>query len=227
MGITRRGKKGLFQHFRRVPKRYARVEPRILIRTALHTTDENLARGKAAQIESLQDLQWEARLAGRDGEAQAEFQKLRDLAEARGVVYLPAHEVAQLPAEAILERIEESNTSPAIADAVLGKADIPPVLISELFDIYAGLVADQLQGKSADQVKRWAAPRKKSVRNLLEVVGDIDLRDVTREQALQFRRWWWERIEAGKLTANSGNKDLTYLSAMCLTSALMGPNSVI
>lgn len=223
MGIARRGKKGLFQHFRRVPKRYALMEPRILIRTALHTTDENLALSKAAQIENSQDLQWEARLAGRDGEAQAEFQKLRDLAEARGVTYLPAYEVAKLPAEAILERIEESNASPVIADAVLGNADVPPVLISELFDIYAELISDQLQGKNVDQTKRWAAPRIKSVRNLIGVIGDIDLRDVTREQALQFRRWWWERIQAGKLTANSGNKDLTYLSAMLKTvSTLKG-----
>lgn len=69
---------------------------------------------------------------------------------------------------------------------MLGKADIPPVLISELFDIFAGLVADQLQGKNADQVKRWTAPRNNPVRNLLEVVGDINLRDVTREQAYNF-----------------------------------------
>ena len=85
MGIARRGKKGLFQHFRRVPKRYARVESRVLVRTALHTTDENLARHKASQIETLQNLQWEALLAGRQAEADTEFEKLQELAEARGI----------------------------------------------------------------------------------------------------------------------------------------------
>ena len=85
MGIARRGKKGLFQHFRRVPKHYQSVESRVLVRTALHTTDQNLAKSKAAQIEKLQDLGWEARLAGKDADADTEYQKLRALAEARGI----------------------------------------------------------------------------------------------------------------------------------------------
>ncbi len=214
MGIARRGKKGLFQHFRRVPKRYQSVESRVLVRTALHTTDQNLAKSKAAQIEKLQDLGWEARLAGKDADADVEYQKLRALAEARGITYLPSDAVAQLPTAAILERIEDGGSEVALTDAVLGRADVPSVLISQLFDLYAELVADQLEGKSPDQLKRWAAPRAKSVRNLIEVIGDVDVRTISREQALRFRRWWWERIQTGKLTANSGNKDLTYLSAM-------------
>jgi integrase len=223
MGIARRGKKGLFQHFRRVPTRYAPVESRALVRTALHTTDENLARNKATQIENLQDLQWEALLAGRAADATAEYEKLRGLAEARGVTYLPALEVGKLPVEAILERVEKAEAEPAPADALLGRASPPPVKVSQLFELYAELVADQLQGKSVDQIKRWAAPRKKSTRNLTEVVGDLDIRSITRDQALRFRRWWWERIQTGQLTANSGNKDLTYLSTMLKTvSTLKG-----
>ncbi len=214
MGIARRGKKGLFQHFRRVPKRYQSVESRVLVRTALHTTDQNLAKSKAAQIEKLQDLGWEARLAGKDADADVEYHKLRALAEARGITYLPSDAVAQLPTAAILERIEDGGSEAALTDAVLGRADVPSVLISQLFDLYAELVADQLEGKSPDQLKRWAAPRTKSVRNLIGVIGDVDVRTISREQALRFRRWWWERIQTGKLTANSGNKDLTYLSAM-------------
>jgi len=178
MGIARRGKKGLFQHFRRAPKRYALVESRVLVRTAMHTTDENLARNKAAQIENLQDLQWEALLAGRATEATVQYEKLRALAEARGVTYLPALEVAKLSVEAILERVEEAGSNPAPADALLGQASPPPVTVSQLFEIYAELVADQLQGKSTDQIKRWAAPRKKSTRNLVAVVGDVDIRSV-------------------------------------------------
>ena len=88
MGISRRGKKGLFQHFRRVPKRFAEIESRALIRTALHTTDKNIANTKAAKIENLQDAAWEATLAGRDVEAKQQYEQLRALAEVRGVSYL-------------------------------------------------------------------------------------------------------------------------------------------
>lgn len=221
MGIARRGKKGLFQQFRRVPKRYQTVEMRALIRTALHTTDENLAKTKAAQIEIKQDLQWEALLAGRNGDADIEYQKLRSLAETRGFVYLPSQEVAQLPAREILHRVETAGSEPVVADALLGRAEVPPVPLSQLFDLYAAFVADQLEDKSSDQLKRWAAPRTKSTRNLIAVIGDVDVRKISREQALQFRSWWWERIQSGRLTANSGNKDLTYLSAMLKTVTTM------
>lgn len=221
MGIARRGKKGLFQHFRRVPKHYRSVESRILIRTALHTTDEKLARTKASQIEQIQDLQWEALLAGSLTDANVEYEKLRALAEARGITYLPAQEVAKMPPDTILERVEKAGSHPAVADALIGRASPPSLNVSQLFELYAELVADQLQGKSDDQIKRWAAPRIKSTRNLSAVVGDMDIRTISRDQALHFRRWWWDRIQSEQLTANSGNKDLTYLSIMLKTVSTM------
>ena len=61
-GLRRRGTKGIWQHSRRVPARYAHLESRQLIRTSLHTQDLNLALAKAAQIELLQNEEWELAL---------------------------------------------------------------------------------------------------------------------------------------------------------------------
>ena len=61
-GLRRRGIKGIWQHTRRVPVRYSDVETRELIRTSLHTQDYGLALAKAAQIELLQDQEWELAL---------------------------------------------------------------------------------------------------------------------------------------------------------------------
>ena len=44
MGLNRRGLKGIWQHSRRVPVRYAHREQRQLIRTSLHPQDYTLAR---------------------------------------------------------------------------------------------------------------------------------------------------------------------------------------
>ncbi len=88
MGISRRGKIGLFQHFRRVPKRYQAIDNRELVRMALHTTDGKIAQIKAAEIEALQDARWEALLTGRSGEAKQYYEKPRIIAELRGLAYL-------------------------------------------------------------------------------------------------------------------------------------------
>ncbi len=61
-------------------------------------------------------------------------------------------------------------------------------------------------------MRRWKNPRIKAVRNFIEVCGDKPLRDITRDDLLDFREWWWDRIEAENLTPNSGNKDLGHLS---------------
>ena len=58
-GLSRRGVKGIWQHTRRVPKRYAHLERRKMIRTSLHTQDYHLALAKASQIEMLQNQEWE------------------------------------------------------------------------------------------------------------------------------------------------------------------------
>lgn len=169
----------------------------------------------------LQDAAWEAALAGRTNEAAKRYEKLCALAEARGVSCLPAEDVAKLELPEILERVEESGTDPTLAEALLGGEKVPSVPASNLLDLYREFVADQLHKKSLDQLRRWSAPREKAVKNLISVIGDRDLQKIKREDTLRFRKWWWSRIDAGEVSANSGNKDMTYLSAMFATVSKM------
>ncbi len=77
-----------------------------------------------------------------------------------------------------------------------------------------GLAADKTLGKSDDQLRRWKNPRKKAVRNFIEVVGgDKALPDITGDDMLDFRGGWWlEKLESDNLTPpNSANKDLIHL----------------
>lgn len=43
------------------------------------------------------------------------------------------------------------------------------------------------------------------------MVGDKVLSEITRDDMLDFRQWWSERLEVEELTANSANKDLGHL----------------
>jgi integrase len=54
-------------------------------------------------------------------------------------------------------------------------------------------------------------PVNKAVKNLISVIGDKRIDSITRDDMLDFRDWWAERLEKEDLTTNSANKDLTHI----------------
>lgn len=90
-GLSRRGMKGIWQHTRRVPKRYAHLERRKMIRTSLHTQDYHLVLAKALQIEMLQNQEWELATQSHPDQNRWDdtHQRLKNIAEIRGLlIYL-------------------------------------------------------------------------------------------------------------------------------------------
>ena len=214
MGITKRSKTW---HLRkRVPVDYQGVESRLEIVCSLHTDSEVIARQKADQIWQHQIEAWEAKLAGDTDEAERRFDAAQRLAKARGVRYLDAEQLANLPIGEILDRVEAVPTrsgQPDVqeAEALLGGAPVPSITISRALDIYWGQAKDRILGKSSDQIRRWKNPRKKAIANLIAVIGDKPLAEISRDDMLEFRDWWLERIETEDLTSNSANKDIVHL----------------
>jgi len=207
---------------KRVPKRFALVEPRKIVWVSLHTDSERTAAVKASAAWAEMNEAWEARLAGYSDDAELRFEAARELAQARGFRYLPAKRVADLPKEALLERVEavrmtDGNPDQLEAGALLGGAVEPQLTVQRALDMYWSLTKDKTFGKSDDQLRRWRNPRLKAVRNFINVVGDKAIPDITGDDMLDFRQWWIDRIEAEELTPNSANKDLIHLSDILKT----------
>ena len=96
MAITSRSgsvKGGLYL-MRRVPKRYASVEPRKLVWVSLHTDSMSVAKSKEAAVWEQMVAAWEAKLAGDTTDAEQRFAAAQDLAQARGFRYLRADPLA-------------------------------------------------------------------------------------------------------------------------------------
>jgi hypothetical protein len=134
----------------------------------------------------------------------------------RGFRYLDAGVVAKLPVAEVLERIEAvpapaGRPDPVEAAALLGTVPEPRITVARALDLYWGLAREKTFGKSALQLRRWENPRRKAVRTFIAVVGNKDLASLTRDDMLDFRQYWLDRIEAGEVTANSANKDLVHL----------------
>lgn len=136
MSIHQRGK--VYWLKRRVPARYSGIETRKEVWRSLKTDSPAVAAQKAEAVWNELIEGWEARLAGRSAEAEERFEAARDLAAARGVRFLSARAVAELPIGEVLERVE--SVAPAAtpeepdrmeAAALLGGAADAPVTVGQ------------------------------------------------------------------------------------------------
>jgi integrase len=220
MNPTLRGK--TYHLRKRVPLRFAAIEPRETVWISLHTDSEKVAKTKAPAAWSEMLEAWEAMLAGQTDKADEYFEAAKQLAQARGFRYLPADRVAKLPIENILERVDslrgvEGKLSQFEASAILGGVAEPTITVTRALEAYWVLAKDKTFGKSKDQLRRWRNPRMKAVKNFVDVVGDKALAEITADDMLDFRQWWVEKIETEDLTPNSANKDLVHLGDVLKT----------
>ena len=115
---------------------------------------------------------WEARLAGDVSDAEQRFAAARDLAAVRGFRYLRASQVADLPHDDLLQRIEavpvrDGEPDMIEAAAVLGTVPKPAITVSRALEIFWAITGDRILGKSDDQLRRWKNPRINAVRNFI------------------------------------------------------------
>ncbi len=207
---------GTYRIRRRVPKRYAGIEPRKVFKASLKTDSESEAREKAVAVWKTQVEAWELKLAGNGEDAMARYEAARNLARAKGFRYVPTSAIPSLPIAEIVRRVQAvtlRNGEPDMTEAraLLGGVPKPEITVSRALDIYWRLADDKTLGKSPDQVRRWRNPRVKAITNFIEVVGDIPVAEIGRDEIREFRDWWLDRIRDEGLTANSANKDLTHL----------------
>ena len=211
MSVIKRGNQWCLR--RRVPVEFRPVESRSEIWISLKTDSQRLAKEKAPAVWSEQVAVWKARLSGNDPDALKHYDAVQELASANGVNYLPLEKVVQLPIDRLLDRIEaiashDRKPDKMQAAAVLGAKQPPALTVTQAMEAYWGLAKDNTFGKSDDQRRRWVNPRKKAVRNFVNVVGDKPMNEITPDDMLEFRGYWQERIETGGLTANSANKGI-------------------
>ncbi|RJE79163.1 hypothetical protein [Paracoccus sp. JM45] len=91
------------------------------------------------------------------------------------------------------------------ATALFGGAEEPSLIISRSLKLYWTLAKDRTLGKSPDLIRRWKNPRKKAIQNLVQVIGDKSIDQITGDDMPDFRNWWIECLEVKDLTPNSFN----------------------
>ncbi|WIV52070.1 tyrosine-type recombinase/integrase [Marivivens sp. LCG002] len=197
---------------RHVPTQYQSIERRKEVWISLKTDSLKEAQAKEPIVWEKMIRGWEALLQGNSADAYERFAGAKSLANNHGFDYLPAKQVAELPIFDLLKRIDVvKRGGDHLAPAILGAYEAPSLTISGALEEYLKITPDLILGKSEDQKRKWANPRKKAISNFIDVVGDIELSKLNRTHMMQFRDWWAGRIQTENMTPNSANKDFVHL----------------
>lgn len=204
---------------KRVPTRYAPVEPRRIVQVCLFTDSLDVARRKAPEVWARMVDAWEAKLDGKDAEGDARLEAARNLAHRRGYRYLDAEQVAHLPLPQLLERIlavqdSRGRIDMQEANALLGLPSPSAIKVSEALDQFYAVAEERVLGKSPDQMRRHRNPRLRATEAFIRVVGDKPLAEVTAEDMFALRRELTGRVKRGEVLASTANKDIVHLLAM-------------
>lgn len=177
-----------FYVVRRVPARYASVEPRKQIWLSLDTAHHVEATNKAsAAWDALVEF-WELRLAGRDEDAMKRYDAAREIAARKGFTFLPKSEVRQLPDDALLERVEaipNAGNLPGKEEgvALLGNLTKPRLTVSSALDEFWKLSKGDYLNLDQQQIRKKKNPVLQANRDFIAAVGDIALDDLKRDMS--------------------------------------------
>lgn len=122
--------------------------------------------------------------------------------------------------EEILLRVEASQQADgapdtAVASALLGAVLAPRLKLSDLVDHVETLAAHDNRFKNSEQMRLWRSPRQRAVANLTAALGkDLEVASLGSPEARSTKKWWQARMTREGQSADTANKDFTYLSGM-------------
>ena len=212
-----------WHYYRRVPKKFAEIDPRGTIRIALNTDSVMVAREKRDRLAQADEALWQTSLAGAHGldfdidATKQRHKNAQNRALALGFSFKPIDEL--LATGNVIDLVERVETVAKAVDPVseaevlLGTIEIPKVTIREALELYlTTLSIGERKGKSPDQLRKWRLPKQRAVEHFLSLCGNLPMNEIERSHARQFYEWWGERlspIDGSKgMKPNSANRDL-------------------
>lgn len=211
-------KRGNWYHYkRRVPEEYRDLFNGTHIRAPLETDSRSIAVERAKQISlMLEDYYRDIALNG-DDQDQERYKKAFKKLKMCGFRHLTFAEV--IAETSLAEFTNRINTAEAVQDddtqeALIGTLKKPDVLISNSLDALIEHEKINLSKKNSNELKKWTKERKLSIGYFVSVVGDKPIETITREDILNFRKWWVNKVLNEDLATNTANKAFTNIKRL-------------
>lgn len=227
-----------FHYVRGVPTGLHHLDSRApMVRASLKTKSIHTARTLRDARERADDEFWDALRAGMDAATARErydaalrlnsalgFKRMTAdemLADAnRRDRYGPDGEIVTLPE--ILRRPLEATraglnvaASEVVQDALASAVPRPPVKVSEgVEEQIADLLANDWRSRSEGQQQRSANPKRLAAAKFVEIVGDLALDDIDRDDALKFFDHWKRRMARGEVGHSIANRCLDNMRSL-------------
>lgn len=215
---------GIWYLVRRVPKEFAELDRRRIVRISTDIPVVSDPRGVRArqvvkQLSEQLEAYWRGMRDGQSAEARLRFEAAQRRARALGMEYRTVTELVDGNFDEFMRRIDLLIANRGVDDekevaALLGGEPRPTIMLSDLVTEFEELSRAALAQKSDNQLRKWRNPRMLAVDNLKKIIGDKPLGHITRADALLFRKWWQDRIIADGVEIATANKNIAYISKM-------------
>jgi integrase len=205
-------KNGRYYYNRRIPDLLKAYDKRVFIKISLKTDSKELARRRALIINSRIEQYWDELVTTGRTHEEGYFKKAVRIAQEKGFSYATPIQIASENIEVIKQRVKAADESlPKVVEAVLGGIPTPNIYLNSLLEKFWTYSKERIIDKSATKIKKWENPRKKAVNNFIALVGNKELTQITRDNIIEFRDWWINRIKNEQKNYASANKDLIHL----------------
>lgn len=204
---------------RRVPDEIAHIETRRRIKVSLKTADENEAIIRAAKVNKETEKYFESiALYGTSDRQRDRYQQAVKLAAHYGFDYKEAESIEQdASVGEVLKRLETASDhidNPAVVASVLGGVKKPELRLNGIPDLYFEIAKGDVLDKNENQLRIWKNSRTRAIANMIDIIGNKIITDLNRNDALNFRDHWLERITDEGLSVKTANKELGHIDKM-------------
>jgi len=204
-----------YYYNRRIPDIFRNLDPRGIVRVSLQTDSLQQARRRAILFNDKIEAYWKELAASNERHCGKKFDGIVRTAQAMGFAYQPMNEIAGGAIEEIVRRVLAlSDASKPQIEAVLGTKEEPCLTISQACEQFWDLAKEKVIDKSPDQIRKWKNPRLKAIENFIAVVGNKELKEITRDDTVRFKDWWISRIQDENKEPGSANKDFIHVKSI-------------
>lgn len=207
-------KPGKYYHYlRRLPKEIKQIDGRTFMQISLKTDSLDLAKDRVKDLNKLIEDYWQETLLNPENRF-TKLERVSKLAKLFGFKYQTLSETVQGSRESYATRlltVENYAHSQPHREAILGVSKAPKIRLSDAIEKYWDYSKDKTKHKNQNQFRKWQVPKERAVKNFIKVVGDKCITEITRNDVLDFKDWWYDRLIEKDMSANSPNKDFNNL----------------
>ncbi|MBJ6985921.1 tyrosine-type recombinase/integrase [Devosia sp. MC521] len=209
-----------------MPKRFRLLDARGLVRISTNIAVASdpravLATQRVVALDKELHGYWEM-LAKGDLTAAEKYAQARERVRKLGLAYHTSDELMAQGLAAMIERFNVLEQRKTVRDmdevaAVLGVVPRASVTWSNLLPEIERVNKIHLSTKAPDQVRKWLNPRRLAISNFVDLIGDKQLTETSREDLLSFRNWWIDRVIEEELEIGTANKNISHIMVMFAT----------